>query len=122
MNNQNFVQIPFLKFINQLIYECRIEGITVELQEESYTSKASFLNKDEMPIYRSNNTELYKFSGKRVKRGLYKTAEGRSLNADVNGSYNILRKFLKAVKNTDIYNSVDFIEVCSTPSVFTVNA
>ena len=121
-NNQKFVQIPFIMFINQLIYKCKIEGIAVELQEESYTSKASFLDKDEMPIRNSNNTETYKFSGKRVKRGLYKTAEGKLFNADVNGSYNILRKFLKAVKNTDIYNLVNLIEACSTPSVFTVNA
>ena len=75
-----------------------------------------------MPIYRSDNTELYKFSDKCVKRGLYKTAEGKLLNADVNGSYNILRKFLKAVKNTNLYDLVGLIEVCSTPSVFIVNA
>lgn len=120
-NNQKFVQIPFLTFMNQLIYKCRIAGIGVELQEESYTSKASFLDKDEIPIYNSDNTQPYKFSGKRIERGLYKTAEGKLLNADVNGSYNILRKFLKVVKNTDIYDLVDLIEVCSTPSVFTVN-
>lgn len=121
MNNQNFVQIPFFKFIHQLIYKCRIEGIAVELQEESYTSKASFLNKDEIPIYHPDDIHQYEFSGKRIKRGLYKTVEGKLLNADVNGSYNILRKFLKEVKNTNIYDLVDLIEVCSTPSVFTVN-
>lgn len=120
-NNQKFMQIPFLMFIKQLIYKCKIEGIAVELQEESYTSKASFLDKDEMPIRNSDNTDPNEFSGRRVKRGLYKTAEGKLLNADVNGSYNILRKFLKAVKNTDIYDLVDLIEACSTPSVFTVN-
>lgn len=120
-NNQKFMQIPFLMFIKQLIYKCKIEGIAVELQEESYTSKASFLDKDEMPIRNSDNTHPNEFSGRRVKRGLYKTAEGKLLNADVNGSYNILRKFLKAVKNTDIYDLVDLIEACSTPSVFTVN-
>ncbi len=121
-NNQKFVQIPFLTFINQLIYKCGIAGIKVELQEESYTSKASFIDKDEIPVYNSDNTQTHKFSGKRIKRGLYKTSEGKLLNADVNGSYNILRKFLKVVRNTDICDLVDLIEVCSTPSVFTVNA
>ena len=59
-------------------------------QEESYTSKASFWDKDEIPIY--DNSKQYSFSGKRIKRGLYQTSSGRLLNADANGALNILRK------------------------------
>ena len=61
-------------------------------QEESYTSKASFWDNDEMPVYNADNPTKYQFSGTRVHRGLYKTANGKTLNADVNGALNILRK------------------------------
>ena len=61
-------------------------------QEESYTSKASFGDKDEIPVYNNDNPQSYPFSGKRVHRGLYKTATGKCLNADVNGALNIMRK------------------------------
>ena len=88
-NNQNFVNIPYTKFINQLIYKCQMLGITVITREESYTSKASFLDYDEIPNY--NDEIKPKFSGKRIKRGLYKSTT-RKINADVNGAYNIMVK------------------------------
>ena len=88
-NNQNFVNIPYTKFINQLTYKCQLLGITVITREESYTSKASFLDYDEIPNY--NDEIKPKFSGKRVKRGLYKSTT-RKINADVNGAYNIMVK------------------------------
>ena len=91
-NNQNFVNIPYSKLINKLQYLCELNGILFILQEESYTSKASFFDKDDIPVYDIKNPKKYKFSGKRVQRGLYKTASGKLLNADVNGSLNILRK------------------------------
>ena len=91
--NQNFVQIPYNKFISQLKYKCQLRGIEVVEQEESYTSKASFIDYDEIPIWK-NDGKKYKFSGVRVKRGLYKTKIGKLINADVNGSYNILVKGL----------------------------
>ena len=91
--NQNFVQIPYNKFISQLKYKCQLRGIEVVEQEESYTSKASFIDYDEIPIWK-NDGKKYKFSGVRVKRGLYKTKMGKLINADVNGSYNILVKGL----------------------------
>ena len=72
-----------------------MKGIRVILQEESYTSKASFFDNNEIPTYKKDNSENIKFSGKRIKRGLYKTASGLSVNADINGSLNILRKYLK---------------------------
>ena len=88
-NNQNFVNIPYTKFINQLTYKCQLLGITVITREESYTSKASFLDYDEIPNYKDEVKP--KFSGKRIKRGLYRSAK-RIINADVNGAYNIMVK------------------------------
>ena len=88
-NNQNFVNIPYSKFINQLTYKCQLLGITVITREESYTSKASFLDYDEIPNYEDKTKP--KFSGKRIKRGLYRSTT-RKINADVNGAYNIMVK------------------------------
>ena len=88
-NNQNFVNIPYTKFINQLTYKCQLLGIIVITREESYTSKASFLDYDEIPNYKDENKP--KFSGKRIKRGLYRSTT-RKINADVNGAYNIMAK------------------------------
>lgn len=88
-NNQNFVSIPYAKFINQLTYKCQMLGIAVITREESYTSKASFLDYDEIPNYKDEAT--HKFSGKRIKRGLYRSTT-RKINADVNGAYNIMVK------------------------------
>ncbi|NEQ35363.1 MAG: IS200/IS605 family element transposase accessory protein TnpB [Okeania sp. SIO3I5] len=89
-NNQNFVQIPFFKLIEQLKYKAKLVGIKVIINEESYTSKASFLDWDDLPVYQKG--VKHRFSGKRVKRGLYKASNGVKYNADVNGSLNILRK------------------------------
>ena len=88
-NNQNFVNIPYTKFINQLTYKCELLGITVIVREESYTSKASFLDYDEIPNYKDETKP--KFSGKRIKRGLYRSTT-RKINADVNGAYNTMVK------------------------------
>ena len=88
-NNQNFVNIPYTKFINQLTYKCQLLGITVITREESYTSKASFLDYDEIPNYKDEVKP--KFSGRRIKRGAYKS-KTRIINADVNGAYNTMVK------------------------------
>jgi putative transposase len=90
--NQNFVSIPHARFIEMLTYKAVLVGIRVLVTEESYTSKASFLDADPLPIYGAQNIPT--FSGKRVKRGLYCAADGRKFNADVNGAYNIIRKVL----------------------------
>jgi putative transposase len=92
VNNQHFVQIPHARFIEMLSYKARLSGIAVVLQEESYTSKASFLDWDEVPVYDPTSQDKHEFSGKRVKRGLYRAGNGRRIHADVNGSYNTLRK------------------------------
>lgn len=91
-NNQNFVQIPHGKLREKLKYLCELYGIVYVEQEESYTSKASFFDDDFLPTYNANNSQPYKFSGRRITRGQYKSATGTVLNADVNGALNILRK------------------------------
>ena len=91
-NNQTFVNIPYGRLLRKLKYLCELNGIIFVKQEESYTSKASFWDKDEIPVYRKDSTEKYVFSGTRIHRGLYRMADGRTLNADVNGALNILRK------------------------------
>ena len=92
VNNQNFVNIPFGKIREKFQYLCKLYGLRYVEQEESYTSKASFLDEDEIPVYNADNPQQYEFSGKRIKRGLYRTAGGITLNADVNEALNILRK------------------------------
>jgi len=91
-NNQNFVNLPYGQFRDKLTYLCELYGIAYTEQEESYTSKASFWDNDEIPVYNADNPQIYEFNGKRVKRGLYRTSTGKTLNADVNGALNILRK------------------------------
>ena len=103
INNQNFVNIPYGKLRDKLIYLCKLYGIEFKLQEESYTSKASFFDRDEIPIYDKENPQEYIFSGKRIKRGLYQTSTGKLINADCNGALNILRKS-KVVDLSVLYN------------------
>lgn len=91
-NNQTFVNIPYGKLRDKFEYLCELNGITFIKQEESYTSKASFWDKDVIPVYNHNNPKEYQFSGKRIYRGQYRTASGDTLNADINGALNILRK------------------------------
>ncbi len=91
-NNQNFVQIPLGDLRQQLEFLCWKYGINYIEQEESYTSKSSFLDKDKLPEYRAEQPYTGKFSGQRIHRGLYKSKNGTIINADVNGSANILRK------------------------------
>ena len=100
-NNQNFVQIPFEKLISLISYKARLQGINVFLQEESYTSQVSFLEGDYIPTFSKDDFKKNP-SGKRIKRGLYSSPKGL-LNADVNGSLNILRKFLSS--NNKDFNS-----------------
>ena len=105
VNNQNFVQIPYYKLLNMLTYKCEMEGISVIVTEESYTSKCSFLDDEDICKHEE-------YVGKRIKRGLYKASDGRLINADVNGALNILKKVIGKFE----YNS---IKVCSTPLVVT---
>ena len=91
-NNQNFVNIPYGQLRSKLEYLCKMNGIIFVKQEESYTSKSSFWDRDDIPVYNADNPREYQFSGKRIHRGQYKTASGKIINADVNGALNIMRK------------------------------
>ncbi|XOQ24788.1 MAG: transposase [Mitsuokella multacida] len=90
--NQQFTQIPFGNLLKALRNLCKRYGITYVEQEESYTSKASCLDLDDIPVYDPENPYQSIFSGKRVQRGLYQCSDGRMVNADLNGAANILRK------------------------------
>jgi putative transposase len=89
--NQNFVSIPHARLIEMLKYKAFLVGIEVIVQEESFTSRANFLGLDPIPVYGKTEKKPV-FTGKRIKRGLYKTSAGKLINSDVNGSFNILRK------------------------------
>ena len=104
-NNQSFVNIPFYVFIKQLEYKCKLEGINIILTEESYTSKCSFLDNESVEKHES-------YLGKRIKRGLFRSAKNRIINADLNGSLNILKKAVGEFQYP--------IEVCSTPLRVTI--
>ena len=101
VNNQNFVQIPMLIFADMLRYKLAEYGIKFVLTEESYTSKADFLAKDYIPVYKKNSSGNYFFSGKRIQRGLYRHYDGTITNADINGAANILRKVFPKVSQWD---------------------
>lgn len=91
---QNFAFIPFNLFIENLKYKAEMIGIEVILQEESYTSKASFFDDDFMPVYGTLAANNFKASGTRVHRGLYRTKDKYFINADVNAALNIMRKYM----------------------------
>ncbi len=93
-NNQSFAQIPFEKFLRLLDYKCRMEGIKLLTVNEGYTSKCSFLDGEDICKHDT-------YAGRRVKRGLFKSADGTLINADVNGSYNILRKCMPNAFDAD---------------------
>lgn len=98
VNNQKFVNIPFSQFVSNLEYKCRQRGIRVIKNEESYTSKCSFFDDEEI-------TKHEEYCGKRVKRGLFRTKDGRIVNADLNGSLNIMKKALSEVSewNSELF-------------------
>jgi IS605 OrfB family transposase len=91
-NTQNFVDIPFNRMLDMIRNRCRKEGIVYIEQEESYTSKSSFFDNDVLPVFDVKKQGSYTFSGRRIKRGLYKSKEGIVLNSDIHGALNILRK------------------------------
>ena len=103
-NNQSFTSIPHSMFINMVRYKAEAHGIKVHVVEESYTSKASFVDHDFIPSYEKGAKGKHEFSGKRIKRGLYRTKRQLILNADVNGSANILKKAYLKLKETTFFN------------------
>lgn len=106
--NQNFVQLPIFKFADILKYKCELQGIKVIFNEESYTSKCSFFDNEEIQKHEN-------YLGKRVKRGLFRTSTGKFINADVNGSYNIMKK---AIPNVSFTKGIEGLGV--NPLVLTI--
>lgn len=132
-NNQNFIQIPFSYLRNIIKYKCEQLGIIYVEQEESYTSQASFLDNDFIPVYKKGNNKKCKFSGKRAPkrykgyykkdgfRGLYKAGDDTIINSDLNGSANILRKAFKdAFENHPMPDFNDVVIIKSVTKEFIV--
>ena len=95
-NNQTFCFISYDKLLNFLKYKCEMTGIKLVVHEESYSSKCDSLVSEEVKKHES-------YSGKRIKRGLFQSSCGKLINADVNGSLNILRK---VVGDSDLINRI----------------
>ena len=108
INNQNFVCIPFEMLKSMLEYKCRLAGIEVVRQEETYTSKCSFLDNEEIRKHE-------KYKGIRSKRGCFKTSSGRKVNADVNSACNIMKKYLLKVAGNCTNLLHELVEVFSMP-------
>ena len=105
VNNQNFVSVPFSKIIDIIKYKAEDLGIKCIEQEESYTSKASFIDNDNIPILHENDNKKYTFSGKRISRNLYKTKDNKIIDADLNGALNIMKK-----ANIEILTPLDYLK------------
>ena len=113
-NNQNFVNIPFYKFISMLDYKCKLKGIIFKRITEEYTSKCSFVDDEEIAKHTT-------YAGRRINRELFKTKKGIIINADVNGAYNILKKYMKENATWNERISQTLVKVCSIPSVRKIN-
>lgn len=113
VTNQNFVQIPFTQLMKQLQYKCEVRGIRFIVTEESYTSKCSFLDEENICKHSS-------YQGKRLKRGLFETSSGKLINADVNGSLNIGRKYLTKLNLYTKQLHEDLIKFMVNPKVATI--
>ena len=100
-DKQTFIQIPFNLFVSTLTYKANEQGILVIETEESYTSKASFLDRDDIPTYGKEKEKTPVFSGIRTSRGMYTSFKYGKINADVNGAANILRKVFPQAFGTD---------------------
>ena len=114
VNNQNFVNIPFYRLINMLEYKCRLKGIKFQTITESYTSKCSFVDNEEIKKHQT-------YSGKRMSREWFKTKDGLIINADINGAYNILKKYMQKNATWNEPLSQTLVRVCSVPSVRKIN-
>ena len=114
INNQNFVNIPFYKFISMLDYKCKLKGIIFKIITEEYTSKCSFVDDEEI-------TKHTEYSGKRINRNFFRSKKGIIINADINGAYNILKKYMKENATWNEKISQTLVKVCSIPSVRKIN-
>ena len=104
---QSFERIPIARFLDMVEYKCRLHGIRVEYVQESHTSKCSFIDGESIEHHDS-------YVGKRIRRGLFRSADGKLINADLNGALNIMRKAVGDFQYP--------IEVCSTPVALAIKA
>ena len=111
-NNQEFTSLPHAEFLRILAVVANKYRIQVIPVEESYTSKASLLDLDDLPVYKEGDTQNYTFSGKRIKRGLYRSGNGTLLNADINGAGNVIRKGLP-----EAFNLLDLNFLAKNPRI-----
>ena len=108
VTNQNFVNIPFNQIIERLRYKALLAGINFMTVEESYTSKTSFLDEEKLHSYKTNQPKKgYTYLGDRFTRSLFRTKNGYVIHADINASFNIIRK----VTGNNIYNFVDIVSI-----------
>ena len=119
VNNQNFVTIPFNLIIERLRYKALLAGINFMTVEESYTSKTSFLDEEKLHSYkRDKPKKSYTFLGDRFARSLFRTKNGYVIHADINASFNIIRK----VSGDNIYNFVNMVAIKdSNPKRWKIN-
>ena len=119
VNNQNFVNIPFNQIIERLRYKALLAGINFMTVEESYTSKTSFLDEEKLHSYKVNKApKNYTFLGNRFTRSLFKSKKGYVIHADINASFNIIRK----VSGDVIYNFVNKVSIKdSNPKRWKIN-
>ena len=111
-NNQKFVSMPIAFLRNLITYKALNVGIKVIEQEESYTSRADITAKDPIPTYGVDD-EKAPFSGTRIKRGLYRCADGMILNADCHAAANIMRKTIP-----DIWDDTTDFLFLAEPKVY----
>ena len=114
VNNQNFVNIPFYKFISMLEYKSKSKGIAFKTITEEYTSKCSFIDEEEIGKH-------IKYVGKRINRNFFRSKKGIIINADINGAFNILKKYMKENATWNEKTSQTLVKVCSIPSVRKIN-
>lgn len=110
VTNQNFVNIPFNQIIEKLRYKALLAGINFMTVEESYTSKTSFLDEEKLHSYKRSSSKPekgYTFLGNRFARSLFRTQKGYIIHADINASFNIIRK----VSGDIIYNFIDKVSI-----------
>ena len=98
--NKRFVQMPIQSIVGKIEYKAKLEGIEVVYVTEEYTSGVSSIDKEE--INRSNYNK-----SRRITRGLFRTKSGKIINADVNGSINILRKYIKRIFSPNLEIAMD---------------
>ena len=114
INNQNFVNIPFYKFISMLEYKSKLKGIAFKTITEEYTSKCSFIDDEEIGKHKE-------YAGKRINRNFFRSKKGIIINADINGAFNILKKYMKENATWNEKMSQTLVKVCSVPSVRKIN-